>query len=147
MFKRLLATSNEWQLTIMRLAVGIMILPHGMQKTLGWFDGRGFQGQIDYFSSKYGLPVPLTVLAIAAETLGGLGLIFGLLTRIAAFGVLCNMIVGALMVALPFGFFMNWTGKQKGEGYEFHILAAALLVAILTKGGGALSLDRWLSKR
>jgi putative oxidoreductase len=147
MLKKLLATTNEWHLTIMRLAVGIMILPHGLQKTLGWYGGRGFQGQIDYFSAKYHLPVPLTLLAIAAENLGGIGLILGCLTRVAAFGVLCNMIVGGLMVALPFGFFMNWSGKQAGEGYEFHLIAIALLIAIMVKGAGPLSIDKALSKK
>ncbi len=129
----------------MRLAVGIMILPHGMQKTLGWFGGNGFDGQLAYWATKYGLPTALSVLAIVAETAGGLGLILGCLTRIAAFGVFCNMLVAIFMVAGKFGFFMNWSGKQGGEGYEMHILALGLLIPIMARGAGALSVDRLLA--
>jgi putative oxidoreductase len=81
-----------------------------------------------------------------AEFLGGLGLISGFLTRIAAFGLLVNMVVGAMMVNLPNGLFMNWTGRQKGEGVEFHLLAAAMAIVLISKGAGALSIDRAIAK-
>jgi putative oxidoreductase len=59
--------------------------------------------------------------------------------RIAAFGILCNMIVAILMVHARFGFFMNWFGKQKGEGFEYHLLAIAIALAILIQGSGLLN--------
>jgi putative oxidoreductase len=84
-------------------------------------------------------------LAIAAEFFGGLGLIFGFLTRIAAIGVLSNMIAAIALVHSQFGFFMNWTGTQKGEGYEYHLVILAVTVLLIIRGAGAVSLDRLLS--
>src|SRR6202023_4210301 len=77
--------------------------------------------------------------------LGGLGLIFGLFTRVAAFGIFCNMLVAVAMVHHQFGFFMNWAGTQKGEGFEFHLLALAITVFLMIRGAGAASVDRLLS--
>jgi putative oxidoreductase len=147
MLKKLLATSNEWQWTVLRLAAGIMILPHGLQKAFGMYGGRGFANQMDYFTGHEHIPVMFAFLAILAELLGGVGLILGFFTRIAAFGLFCNMIVGAIMVSLPNGFFMNWGGKQQGEGIEFHILAVAMAVVLISKGAGALSIDRAIAEK
>jgi len=85
------------------------------------------------------------VLAIAAEFFGGLGLLVGFLGRIAALGILSNMVVAVLMVHRQYGFFMNWAGNQQGEGYEYHLLALALGLAILMNGSGAFSIDRLLT--
>jgi putative oxidoreductase len=84
-------------------------------------------------------------LAIASEFFGGLVLIFGLLTRVASFGVFCNMIVAVAMVHAQFGFWMNWTGAQKGEGYEYHLLLLATTAFLMVRGAGAASVDRLLS--
>jgi putative oxidoreductase len=144
MFRKLVATPNDPTFTVVRLALGVVFLAHGAQKALGWFGGYGFSASLG-FLTHMGIPAPLAVLAIAAEFLGGLGLILGLLTRVAALGIIVNMLVAILTVHLPNGLFMNWAGTQKGEGIEFHILAIALGVAVLVKGAGALSLDRLLS--
>ena len=77
---------------------------------------------------------------------GGLGLIVGLLTRIASFGIAGLMIGAIFMVHMQNGFFMNWMGTQKGEGYEYHLLALAMAATLLLRGAGAFSLDRTLSK-
>jgi len=146
MLKKLLATPNDWILTVLRLAAGIMILPHGLQKTFGMFGGAGFTAQMAGFERGH-IPAVFAFLAIMAEFLGGIGLILGALTRIAAFGLAVNMIVGAYMVNLPNGMFMNWTGKQKGEGFEFHILVVAICIALMFRGGGAVSVDRAVSPR
>jgi putative oxidoreductase len=82
---------------------------------------------------------------IAAEFLGGLGLLVGLFTRVAAFGIFCNMLVAVAMVHHQFGFFMNWAGTQKGEGFEFHLLALAMTAFLMIRGAGAASVDRLLS--
>ena len=111
---------------------------------LGWFGGYGFSGTMGYFTHS-GIPAPLAFLAIAAEFFGGIGLVIGILSRVAAFGIVVNMLVAVLTVHLPFGLFMNWFGAQKGEGIEYHLLAIALGIAILVMGGGAASIDRALS--
>jgi len=117
------------------------------QKVLGWFGGHGFTGTLEFFTGKLGIPVFFALLAMAAEFLGALGLITGALSRIAAFGVACVMLVAVFTVHAHNGFFMNWTGQQPGEGFEYHILAVALASIVLVKGGGAWSLDGWLSTR
>jgi putative oxidoreductase len=98
------------------------------------------------FFTGMGVPAPLAFLAICAEFFGGIGLIVGLLSRVAALGIITNMLVAVATVHLHVGFFMNWAGTQKGEGYEYHLLAIALGLLIAVKGGGALSVDRSLSR-
>jgi len=143
--KRLLATYDSWALTGSRLALGLVMFPHGAQKMLGWFGGNGFTGTMGFFTSQ-GIPAPLAFLAIVAEFFGSLGLIVGLLGRVAAFGIFCNMVVAILAVHLANGFFMNWFGKQAGEGFEYHILAIGLALAVMIGGSGAMSFDRALSE-
>jgi putative oxidoreductase len=94
------------------------------------------------FTGYMHIPAPLAFLAMAAEFFGGLGLILGLLTRIAAFGIAVNMVVAVALVHRSFGFFMNWTGTQKGEGFEYHLLALAVTAFLMIRGAGAFSLDR-----
>ena len=146
MLKKLTNTdSRNFALTILRLAAGIVFFAHGAQKALGWFGGYGYTGTMGFFTHMMGIPAPLAFLAIMAEFLGGLGLIVGFLSRIAAFGILCNMLVAVFMVHRQFGFFANWSGQQKGEGIEYHLLAIAITIAIMIAGSGALSVDAALS--
>lgn len=145
MFRKLIGTTDDFGVMVVRVALGAVMFPHGAQKVLGWFGGYGFGPTLDAFVTQMGIPVPLALLAFAAEFLGGLGLIVGLLGRVAAFGVLSVMVVAAT-THLQNGFFMNWAGNQGGEGYEFHILAMAMAAAVIVRGSGALSLDRLLSR-
>jgi putative oxidoreductase len=145
MFKRVVATANDYSLTIMRLVLGLVFTAHGAQKMLGWFGGNGFSASMGMFTYYLHIPAPLAFLAIAAEFFGGIGLLVGLLGRVAALGIVTNMVVAVLMVHYKFGLFMNWAGAQKGEGIEYHLLAIALGLAIVIKGSGALSVDRFLS--
>lgn len=148
MLARLTKTdSRNYALTILRLVLGIVFFAHGAQKALGWFGGYGFNGTMGFFTQQLGIPAPFAFLAIMAEFLGGLGLIVGFLTRIAAFGVFCNMLVAVCMLHRHFGLFMNWAGNQKGEGYEYHLLAMAMTVAVMIAGAGAFSVDASLSGR
>src|SRR5690348_18237365 len=140
--KKLFATSNDFTLTVLRLVMGVVFFAHGAQKMLGWFGGYGFHGTMGFFTQQMGIPAPFAFLAICAEFFGGLGLIVGLLSRVAAFGIMMNMLVAVATVHHVNGFFMNWTGQQKGEGFEYHLLALALGLVILVKGAGAFSLDR-----
>ena len=145
MFRKLLTTSDECTLAMLRLVLGVVFFAHGAQKMLGWFGGYGFSGTMGFFTHS-GIPAPLAFLAIAAEFFGGIGLLVGFLSRVAAFGIVVNMVVAVLMVHLPNGFFMNWSGTQKGEGFEYHLLAIAIGIAIMVKGAGSLSMDRALSR-
>ncbi len=141
MWKTLTQTSDSAAALVMRLALGIMIFPHGAQKLLGWFGGRGFFGTIEGFS-QMGLPAVLTFLVIIGEFFGGLGLIVGFLTRVAAAGVGLIMLGAMFLVHWQHGFFMNWTGQKAGEGFEFHILAVGLAIGLIILGGGKGSVDR-----
>jgi putative oxidoreductase len=146
MFRKLINTTGDPVITILRLVLGVIFFAHGAQKTLGWFGGYGFSGTMGFFTHAMHIPAPLAFLAICAEFLGSIGLILGLLGRIAAFGITCNMLVAVAMVHWQFGFFVNWAGDQKGEGFEYHFLALAIALAIMIKGSGAFSIDRALSK-
>ncbi len=147
MIRKLFATDNDFATSILRLALGIVFFAHGAQKMLGWFGGYGFHGTMGAFTQMMHIPAPFAFLAIAAEFFGGLGLIFGFLTRIAAFGIFSNMVVAIAMVHHNFGFFMNWSGTQKGEGFEYHFLAIAMAVLLMIRGAGAASIDRLIAGR
>lgn len=131
---------------IARLALGLVMFPHGAQKTLGWFGGYGFAGTMGFFTGTLHIPVVFAFLAIAAEFAGSLGLIVGLFSRVAAFGIAAVMSV-AITIHSANGLFMNWDGSQKGEGIEYHILAIGLAVVVMIHGAGRASLDGLLSKK
>lgn len=145
MLRAIFRTDDDASALIARLALGIVILPHGLQKLLGMFGGAGFTATIDYFVSS-GLPAFLAVLIIIGEALGSLGLILGFLSRVAALGITIIMLGAILTVHIKFGFFMNWAGTQAGEGFEFHILAIGLALVVLIKGGGLWSVDASITK-
>ncbi|MGA3315646.1 MAG: DoxX family protein [Candidatus Korobacteraceae bacterium] len=142
MFRKLFSTANDFVLTIVRLVLGVTFFMHGAQKMLGWFGGNGLHGSMGFFTQQMGIPAPLAFLAICAEFFGGLALLVGLLSRIAALGIMVNMLVAIATVHHVNGFFMNWTGQQKGEGFEYHLLAIALAIVVLVRGSGAVSIDR-----
>ena len=146
MFRKLLATSDDGLLLLLRLALGLVMFPHGAQKALGWFGGYGFSGTIAGLG-QMGLPSVVVMLLIAAEFIGSILLVIGFLGRLGAFGILCVMVGAIFMVHLPNGFFMNWTGQQAGEGFEFHLLVITLALAIIWRGSGAASIDRALTHR
>ncbi len=147
MLDTLIRTERDWGALAARLALGVVMFPHGAQKMLGWYGGNGFAATMQFFTESMGIPWILAALAVAAEFFGSLGLILGLLTRVAALGIGSTMLVAILMVHAQYGFFMNWFGNQQGEGFEYHLLAIGLAVALLVRGGGALSLDRlWVSR-
>jgi putative oxidoreductase len=113
---------------------------------LGWFGGYGFSGTMGFFTGTMHIPAPLAFLAIAAEFFGGLGLIVGFLARIAAFGIGVTMLVAIATVHNSFGFFMNWTGTQGGEGFEYHLLVLAMAAFLMIRGPGAFSVDRAVAR-
>lgn len=146
MFKKFIATDSDRTTLILRLTLALVFFPHGAQKVLGWFGGYGFSGTMGFFTETMGLPWLLAFLVVMAEFLAPIGLTLGLLTRGAAFGILAVMLGAIATVHGKVGFFMNWYGNQQGEGFEYHLLAIGLALAVLIKGGGAWSLDRRLSE-
>jgi putative oxidoreductase len=142
MLRKLFATDDSTVTSLLRLVLGVVFFAHGAQKMLGWFGGPGFSGTMGMFTGYLHIPAPFAFLAMTAEFFGGLGLIFGFLTRIAAFGIAVNMLVAVAMVHSNFGFFMNWSGTQKGEGFEYHLLVLAITAFLMIRGAGAFSLDR-----
>lgn len=144
--KKLLSTTNDVTLTFMRLVLGVVFFAHGAQKMLGWFGGYGFHATMQFFTKQAGFPAALAFLIICIEFFGGIGLILGLLTRIPALGITVEMIGAIFTVHLPNGFFMNWTGTQKGEGFEYHLLAIVVSATLLLRGAGAFSIDRAIAK-
>jgi putative oxidoreductase len=145
MICRLLATDDSTATAMLRLVLGIVFFAHGAQKMLGWFGGLGFSGTMGFFTGTMHIPAPFAFLAIAAEFFGGLGLLLGFLTRIAAFGIGVTMLVAIVTVNSAVGFFMNWFGTQQGEGYEYHLLVLAMTTFLVIRGAGASSVDRALS--
>src|SRR5260370_27161455 len=137
-------TDGDWVVTIVRIVLGVVFFAHGAQKAFGWFGGAGLQSTVRVFREQLRIPAPLALLSVAAEFLGGLGLIVGLLSRIAALGIAVVMIVALVAVHGKFGFFMNWYGEKQGHGIEYHILVLALALAVIIKGAGAFSLDQVL---
>lgn len=147
MIKRLIATEEDWAALLLRVTLGAVMWPHGAQKLLGWYGGGGFAGTISAFREHMGIPVFIAFLVIISEFFGSLGLIAGFATRLSAFGVFCVMTGAILMVHLPNGFFMNWFGQQAGEGFEYHLLAIGIALALMIRGGGRWSVDGWFAGR
>jgi len=147
MFRKIISTSDDKILTLLRVVLGIVIFPHGAQKVLGWFGGFGIAGTYGFLTQQMHIPAALAVLVFAAEFLGSIGLLVGFLGRVAAFGIAVNLAVAVFLVHLPNGFFMNWSGQQKGEGIEFFILAIGIAIAIMIGGSGAYSIDLALTRK
>lgn len=147
MFRCFFSTNNDYSSLILRVTLGVVMLPHGLQKTLGLFDGHGLSATMAFFTDKMGVPLEAAILVICAESLGALGLIFGFVTRLCALGIAAVMTGAIVMVHSQYGFFMNWQGTQAGEGFEFHLLAIGIALALMIKGGGALSIDRAISNQ
>ncbi len=133
-------------LLFIRVALGVVVFAHGAQKVLGWFDGAGFAKTIEIFTVQLSYPLWMVLLLMFIEFCGSIGLVLGLLTRVSALGIAASMLVCAYQNHLQNGFFMNWFGKQAGEGIEYHVLVVGICLALMLQGGGAYALDRALPK-
>ena len=125
----------------LRLLLGIVVFAHGAQKLFGWFGGYGFDGTMQYFTETARLPWVVGFWVILLESVGALALIAGIATRfIAAFYVILASGI-ALTAHIQYGFFSNWFGNQKGEGYEYFLLWGGMSIALLFTGGGKYSIE------
>ena len=145
--KYLFQTNDKFSYWIPRVILGCVILPHGAQKLFGWFGGFGFTNTMTYFTQTAGLPWIIAFLIIMGESLGSLGLIVGFFTRLSALGLIFIMVGAITTVHIPNGFFMNWFGKQAGEGFEYHLLVIGISIPLLISGGGKYSVDALIHKK
>lgn len=141
MIKKFLGTIDSFGPTVLRLALAIVMFPHGAQKVLGWFGGHGFQATIRTFTETMHIPYVLALAVIITEFAGSILLAAGFLTRLWGIGFAVLMAVAAVKVHAANGFFMNWQGNQEGEGFEYHILAFGMAITLLILGGGKFSAD------
>jgi putative oxidoreductase len=140
----ILKTNNDWTGVILRLTIGVILFPHGAQKMLGIFGGFGFSGTMGFFTETMHLPWLMGFLVIVIEFIGALSLIAGFASRIWAVLIIILFLGIIFSSHLENGFFMNWFGNQKGEGYEFHLLIIGLSIATLINGSGKFSVDEKL---
>ena len=138
----LFATDNSWTGMILRITLALIMFPHGAQKLLGLFGGVGFQITMKYFTETMKLPWLLSFLVIVIEFVGPVGLIIGIASRLWAMLFMIVMIAAIITTNFQHGFFMNWFGNQKGEGYEYHLLMIGICIALMFTGGGRWSLDQ-----
>ncbi len=134
-------TNDSWVGLILRIVLGSVIFAHGAQKLLGWFGGQGYAGTMASFTEQMGLPWLVAFLVVIGESFGSLNLIAGLLTRFTAASYIVIMLGAIATVHWQNGFFMNWFGRQQGEGFEFHLLVIAMSAALVVIGGGKWSVD------
>lgn len=142
----LLATDESVAPMLLRVALGGVVLGHGLQKVFGWFGGYGIAGTMGFFES-IGMPAVVGALVIVSDFAGSLALMAGLFTRLSAAAAFLVMLGATLLVHQANGFFMNWAGAARGEGYEFHLLAMAMAAALVLAGGGRASVDGWLARK
>lgn len=145
--RKLFTTDEAWSGFILRVVLGVVMFPHGAQKFLGWYGGFGFTGTLGFFTDTMHLPWLIAFLVIVGEFFGSLGLLAGLLTRFTAASLAVIMVGAIVTTHLPNGFFMNWSGKQAGEGYEYHLLVIGMCAALLITGAGRWSVDGVLAKQ
>ncbi len=139
-------TDETWAPVVLRVMMGSIMFPHGAQKLLGWYGGMGFSKTMEMFTGN-GMPWMIAFLVIIGESVGMLSLIAGFFTRFCAASLAIIMLGAIGLVHLPNGFFMNWFGKQAGEGYEYHLLVIAICAALMLTGGGRASVDGMIAKK
>lgn len=147
MKEKIFKTGNDWTGLVLRLTLGFVLIPHGAQKLLGWFGGNGFSGTMNFFTEMAGLPWLIGFFVIVIEFFGSLSIIAGFASRVWSF---FNIILFAgiiFKIHSAYGFFMNWSGTQPGEGFEYHLLIIGLSLALIINGSGLFSLDGLISKR
>ncbi|NIX15089.1 MAG: DoxX family membrane protein [Candidatus Dadabacteria bacterium] len=146
MLRFLFHTNGEFPTFFARVFLGTVILPHGLQKLLGMFGGNGFDATVKFFVEG-GLPEIVAILIIVGESVGAACLIIGFMARICAVGIITIMTGAIVTVHAQYGFFMNWFGTQQGQGYEYHLLAIGLGLAVLVGGSGKFSIDRFITNK
>jgi len=125
---------------LVRVATGLLLVPHGAQKLFGWFGGYGVEATGQFFATQLGLPASLALVTGLIEFFGGLMLAAGLLTRPVAALVFGLMAVATLQVHLSLGFF--WTSG----GFEYPLFWGLAALSFVIQGGGRYSLDALIGR-
>lgn len=146
MIRDLLRTPNDKVATLLRIVLAIVVFPHGAQKMLGWFGGFGPSATLGFLTTQMGIPYAIALLVFVGEFFAPIALFIGIFGRIAALAIAINFTTVALKAHVQNGFFMNWGGQARGEGYEFFILLVGIAVALVVRGSGAFSIDRLLTR-
>jgi putative oxidoreductase len=146
LIQRLTVTQPEIAPFILRVVFAIVLLPHGIQKLIGGLGGYGFSASMHHLTVEAGLPSLIAFLVIFLEFFGSLFILFGFFTRLIAVAGIILFIGMIVTNHLQFGFFMNWFGNQKGEGFEYHLLAIGLLLSLIVTGAGKASIDALINK-
>jgi putative oxidoreductase len=134
-FTGIYAAFDPIALPLLRLTMGLILVPHGCQKLFGWFGGLGFEKFTEIFDKIGWHPAVFWVALVAlTESVGGLLLAFGFLTRFAAAAILIFML-NAVWATSAKGFF--WAQG----GMEYPILIGIVALVFLIKGGGRFSVD------
>lgn len=144
MFQSIIRTNDSPVGLILRLTLGLIMLPHGLQMVFGLFGGSGFSGSLAMFTGYMHIPWILALVGVLTPMIASIFLILGFLGRFMAFLVGVFLLVAVLFVHLHTGFFMNWTGTLHGEGFEYHLLGVGIVIALMITGSGAFSVDRVL---
>ncbi|BAU51906.1 DoxX family protein [Mucilaginibacter gotjawali] len=138
--------NNDWTGVITRLTLGLILFPHGAQKALGLFGGYGFNGTMGFFTGTLHLPWLIGFLVIVIEFVGSIAIVAGAGSRIWSALTIILMIGIIFTSHIQNGFFMNWLGNQKGEGFEYHLLVIGLALAIFVNGSGKYCMDQLFLK-
>lgn len=140
-------TSKDYTGIVARLTLGLIMFPHGAQKMIGVFGGYGFSRTMNFFTGVMHLPWIISLLVILIEFFGPIFLIVGFASRIVSW-LLIALFIGMIVTShFSNGFFMNWFGNQKGEGFEYHLLYIGLAVVMLINGSGKISIDEIIRKK
>lgn len=148
--KQIFLTNKSLQAAIIRLTLGIVILPHGAQKALGMFGGFGFEGTMGFFTNVVHLPYAIGLIVIATEFIGSISIILGFATRVWSSLMICVFIGIIYTTHWGAGFFMDWFGqnpKPNNEGFEFDLLVLGMSISLVRSGAGSYSIDRLIARQ
>ncbi len=126
---------NDLALLLLRLALGSIMWAHGAQKLLGLFGGSGPQGIVGLTRS-LGLPYQLGWLVIAIEFFGGIAVVLGVLSRLAALGFAVEMVVAIAKVHWTNGFFL----QPNKPGFEYPMVLCVVALVLFLTGPGSFAL-------
>lgn len=131
---------EPYALPLLRIVMGLVLVPHGCQKAFGWFGGAGFTKFTEIFDHNGYHPAAFWVsVVMLTEMVGGLCLALGLFTRVAALFIVIFM-VNAVLFTSAKGFF--WTQG----GLEYSLIIGMVALVFLIRGGGRYSLDAQMSR-
>jgi len=147
MKNKIFQTNSDWTPFVLRVFLGLVVFPHGAQKLFGWFDGYGFNGTMGFFTDTIGLPWIISFLVIILESIGAIAFITGVATRLIAISYTFVAFGIVFTSHIQNGFFMNWSGNQAGEGYEYFLLWIGMSIALIISGAGKYSIDKKIIKK